>query len=436
MKTKNLSIIVGARTSKLAVIQVEEVVEGILYHHPHLSFALKCCQTKGDIDQKTSLRNLGQTDFFTHELDQWLLTKKCRIAIHSAKDLPDPLPKGLKVVALTQNKNNKDALVLKSGAKLKDFSKIFRVGTSSLKRQEGIQKLVPSAKIYDIRGTIENRIHKVIEGELDGVVIAKVALMRLNLMHLNVLDLEVQTSPLQGSLAILAREGDKEIESIFSSIDSRRGQKSLFLGLDPKRFLTSGEVIHYPIIQIQPRHFDALREAYYRFLDSTHLLFTSQSTVRIFFDLLRHFKKPIQYLNQKKIIAVGRRTCELLMKNGILVDYVAQNESQEGLMALFSQLKWSSGHLIFYPKSSGSRPDLIEYFKDRGIQHEALDLYDTVHRADTPKPKLEEFDEIVFTSTSAVKSFFEHFNLPEKKIHTIFKGPVTQKSFKDLVLNK
>jgi len=48
-------------------------------------------------------------------------------------------------------------------------------------------------------------------------------------MHLNVLDLEVQTSPLQGSLAILAREGDKEIESIFSSIDSRRWtEKSLF----------------------------------------------------------------------------------------------------------------------------------------------------------------------------------------------------------------
>ncbi len=431
-----LSIKVGARASKLSLKQVEEVAHGIRYHHPNLSFAVMCCQTKGDLDQKTSLRDLGQTDFFTHELDHWLLTKKCRIAIHSAKDLPDPLPKGLKVIALTQNKNNEDTLVLKPGATLNDFPKGFKVGTSSYNRKEGIQKLVPNAQIYDLRGTIEKRIHKVIKGELDGVVIAKVALMRLNLMHLNHLDLEIKTSPLQGSLAILAREGDKEMEKLFSSIDSRRQRKALFLGLDPKRFLTSGSVTHYPMIQIKAKPFESLRETYYRFLDSTHLLFTSQSTVRIFFDLLRHFNRPISYLNQKKIIAVGRATCELLMKNRILVDYVAQNESQEGLMTLFSQLKWSSKHLIFYPKSSGSRPNIINYFKKKGIQHESLDLYDTLPRADAPKPKLEEFDEIVFTSTSTVKSFFEHFTLPEKKIQTIFKGDITRKSFKDLVLNK
>src|SRR5580765_2750739 len=107
-------ITAGSRSSKLAKAQVKEVLDELRSFHPEIDFETLFFETSGDKDQKTSLRTLDKTDFFTKEIDEAQLLGHFRIAIHSAKDLPEKLAKGLKRVALTHGVDSRDALVLRN----------------------------------------------------------------------------------------------------------------------------------------------------------------------------------------------------------------------------------------------------------------------------------------------------------------------------------
>ena len=180
---------IGARSSPLSRAQVEEF---------KLEFGIECevvwVKTTGDIDKVTSLRTLDKTDFFTRELDQMLLRGEIDAAVHSAKDLPDPMPKGLWVAALSKGVDSRDSLVIKR-------EPVRLVATSSVRREESVRQLYPDCQFVDLRGTIQERLEK----DVDGVVVAEAALIRLNLTHLNRVFLQGETTPGQGKLAIVCR---------------------------------------------------------------------------------------------------------------------------------------------------------------------------------------------------------------------------------------
>src|SRR5476649_2057232 len=102
------SITVGARDSSLSKIQVLEVLQELRPFYPHLFFNPLFVKTRGDKDLKTPLSHMGKIDFFTDSIDAMQQQNICRIGIHSAKDLPDPLPKGLTLAALTEGKDPSD----------------------------------------------------------------------------------------------------------------------------------------------------------------------------------------------------------------------------------------------------------------------------------------------------------------------------------------
>src|SRR4051794_10633884 len=102
---------IASRRSPLAKVQVDEVFKELLTHHPFIKFSCNFVETTGDIDQKTSLRSLDKTDFFTKEIDALVLAGSNRIGIHSAKDLPNPISKGLTIAALTKGIDPSDSLV-------------------------------------------------------------------------------------------------------------------------------------------------------------------------------------------------------------------------------------------------------------------------------------------------------------------------------------
>jgi hydroxymethylbilane synthase len=126
-----MRIRVGARRSPLSQIQVHEVLEEIRKHHPNLIFESILVETTGDRDQNTSLRILDKTDFFTKEIDVMVLSGKCRIGIHSAKDLPEPLSVDLEVAALTKGVDSSDALVFRPGESLASLQAGGIIATSS-----------------------------------------------------------------------------------------------------------------------------------------------------------------------------------------------------------------------------------------------------------------------------------------------------------------
>lgn len=212
MPSKNFSLEVGARGSKLAQAQVWEVHRELIQYHPNIEFNPHWITTTGDEDKKTSLRDLDKTDFFTREIDQMQLQGRFRISIHSAKDLPEPLAPGLKIVALTKGVDPSDVLVYN---KLPENAVI---GTSSYRREQNLLQWRSDLRCVDIRGTIQERLTLLDAGELDGVVMAEAALIRLGLTHRKRIVLEGETAPLQGKLAVIALESDHEMEELFSCI--------------------------------------------------------------------------------------------------------------------------------------------------------------------------------------------------------------------------
>lgn len=215
------SIKVAARTSPLSRAQVDEIFEELRPHHPQVQFAPTFLETMGDRDLLTSLRSMGKTDFFTREIDQLIIAGECDIAIHSAKDLPDPLPEDLTIVAITRGVDSSDSLVLRNNQTIDTLASGAKIATSSKRREDMVKQLRSDLSFIDLRGTIGQRLEKLETGAADGVVIAEAALIRLNLTHLNRVTLPGETVEGQGQLAIVARRDNEAMRQLFCCIDSR-----------------------------------------------------------------------------------------------------------------------------------------------------------------------------------------------------------------------
>lgn len=217
----NMILSVGARPSPLSRAQVKEILQALQHYHPQVSFDIHYITTVGDRDQKTSLRSLDRTDFFTKDIDAWVLQGRGRLGIHSAKDLPVPLTKGLTLFCLTQGVDSSDSLVFRPHATLHSLPAGARIATSSVRREETVKRLRSDLSFCDLRGTIEQRLTKLETGEADGVVVAEAALIRLGLTHLNRIRLPGPTAEGQGQLAVVGREEDPEIKALFACLDVR-----------------------------------------------------------------------------------------------------------------------------------------------------------------------------------------------------------------------
>jgi uroporphyrinogen III methyltransferase/synthase len=227
------SLKIGSRSSRLALAQVEEIVRLVeAQNSVSLQHQLITYTTAGDRDKKTSLTRQPGDDFFTDTLDQALLKGDIDIAVHSAKDLPQRIPAGLEIFALTETLDDRDAWVgLRAFA---DLPKGAKAGTSSILRQKQIKQLRPDINIMDIRGTIEERIELVKQGKVDGIVVAACALKRLGLEK-KIKELFLwEGMALQGQLAVTGRAKDTALRDLFKAIDVRtRYGKVVLAGAGP-----------------------------------------------------------------------------------------------------------------------------------------------------------------------------------------------------------
>lgn len=213
----NRSIRIAARASLLSRLQYEEMAQEFYAYHPQVKLFPIWMQTKGDLDKKTSLRALGNSNFFTQEIDEYLLQKKCDAALHSAKDLPHPLPAGLKVAAITQGVDERDALVFHPKQDLQELPLGAIIATSSLRREAMVRKLRKDFRFIDLRGTIEERLSYLPE-KAQGIVVAEAALIRLKLVHLSRVYLEGEVAQGQGKLAIVVREEEEQMLALFAPL--------------------------------------------------------------------------------------------------------------------------------------------------------------------------------------------------------------------------
>jgi hydroxymethylbilane synthase len=236
-------ITIGSRKSSLARRQVEIFKNFFFQKYKNLKkdlFKEIYLTTQGDQILDKKLSEVGNKGLFTKEIDQAQLEHKIDISIHSLKDLPYKLPKGLFICAYLKREDYRDAIVSRSNLSLSKLNKGSVIGTSSIRREIQLKKVRPDLKIKIIRGNVETRIKKVLDGEYDATLLAMAGLNRLDIKK-NIRPLsskEFIPAPGQGIIAIVVREDDKEIIKPLNEISDKQTdiqaicERSFMYGLD------------------------------------------------------------------------------------------------------------------------------------------------------------------------------------------------------------
>lgn len=176
MKT---NLIMGTRQSLLAMWQSNYIAGRLREEYPGCEVTLKKIVTKGDRILDVPLAKIGGKGLFTKEIEQELLDGTIDLAVHSLKDMPTVLPKGLCLTAITERANSGDAFVSNKYNSIEELPEGSVLGTSSLRRRAQLLARRPDLKIVDLRGNVDTRLKKLDEGQMDAIILAAAGLTRL-----------------------------------------------------------------------------------------------------------------------------------------------------------------------------------------------------------------------------------------------------------------
>ena len=257
-----MKIRIGTRGSELARKQTELVIDAISKAYPDCVCETVILRTEGDRILDKPLMEFGGKGVFVTEFEEALQEGKIDLAVHSAKDMPMELAKGLTICGVLPREDVRDVLVTRKGHPLQmehfpqerkqesdtgdrvekeremetqhtepvveckvtenqhSALEPYRIGTSSLRRQCQIEQLYSNVRCVPIRGNVPTRLRKLRDGEYDGVILAAAGLRRLNLLQEE--DLEYHYFDVedmlpaggQGIIAIEGREQDEIAECV------------------------------------------------------------------------------------------------------------------------------------------------------------------------------------------------------------------------------
>lgn len=204
---------IGTRESELAVWQATQV-KSLLAENGYEA-ELVFIKSEGDIDLTTPLYEMGVQGVFTRSLDSALLNNKIDIAVHSMKDVPTQLPKGIIQAAVLKRGPVKDLLVWKgewsmvNGEWTIPGKAALQIATSSIRRKAQWLNKFPASQIHNLRGNVNTRLRKLKEENWDAAIFAAAGLERINLRPENSIELDwMLPAPAQGAIMVVCREED------------------------------------------------------------------------------------------------------------------------------------------------------------------------------------------------------------------------------------
>ena len=209
----------GTRRSHLAMTQSTWVAEQ-LRAHGHAVEIVEIT-TEGDVN-RASLAQMGGTGVFAAAIRRALLDGEVDMAVHSLKDLPVAPEPGLVIAGIPVREDPRDALVARDGLTLGELPAGAVVGTGSPRRAAQLQALGLGFEIRDIRGNIDTRMGYVTSGELDGVILARAGLARVErtgAISETIDPLQMLPAPGQGALGLECREGDARVIAALAELD-------------------------------------------------------------------------------------------------------------------------------------------------------------------------------------------------------------------------
>ena len=225
-----MKLIFATRPSKLARWQTNYVIDALKKIHPGLECEEKIITTQGDRILDKPLPEIGGKGLFTQELESELLSGAVHCAVHSLKDLPVENPAGLTLGCIPARAEVRDALISAHGYTIATLPSGSSIGTSSLRRAAQILSRRPDVRIESLRGNVDTRLRKALDGQYDAIILAGAGLTRLGLES-NVtewLSLEVMLpAPGQGALAVQCRADDQTTLNILAALEDKSTRKAV-----------------------------------------------------------------------------------------------------------------------------------------------------------------------------------------------------------------
>ncbi|MEW6241933.1 MAG: hydroxymethylbilane synthase [Chloroflexota bacterium] len=223
-----MKLIFATRPSALARWQTQWVINALQALHPNLECEEKIIATQGDKILDKPLPEIGGKGFFTQELESELLAGNVHCAVHSLKDLPVENPAGLTVGCIPARAEVRDALISRASLRLAELPPNASIGTSSLRRAAQALSLRPDLRTQSLRGNVDTRLRKALDGQYDAIILAGAGLTRLGLdSHVTEwlpLDLMLP-APGQGALAVQCRADDSTTLELLSALEDEATRK-------------------------------------------------------------------------------------------------------------------------------------------------------------------------------------------------------------------
>ena len=216
------NIRIGTRDSQLAMWQAKWVQSELTMIYPNYKFELVSMKTKGDKILDVPLSKIGDKGLFTKELENGLLNQELDMAVHSLKDMPTLLPTGLTISAFCEREEPRDVFLSKNGVLLEELPSGSIIGTSSLRRKSQLRHYRQDLEFRDLRGNLQTRWKKLLESDMDGIILAAAGVKRLGWEDriTQILPEDLMLSAVgQGSIAIEIVENRLDIHELLSQLN-------------------------------------------------------------------------------------------------------------------------------------------------------------------------------------------------------------------------
>lgn len=230
---KRQKIRIGTRGSELALAQAKIVVDQLTHLKAGLEFDVRVIKTAGDrAKTPESLAKLLNgpvgRGVFVKEIDAALRARKIDLGIHSMKDVPTAIPKGLKIGAVLTRATPCDVFISRTGETIDRLPPGATIGTSSPRRQLQIKAAFPHLAVTELRGNLDSRIRKLMDkrGNIDAIVVSAAAFQRLFGQNgIPAQELPIDSflpAPGQGAICVMCRESDKAVRPLLDQINDPR----------------------------------------------------------------------------------------------------------------------------------------------------------------------------------------------------------------------
>lgn len=221
---------IGTRDSELALWQAHTVQQKL--HDLGYQTEIVAVKSTGDIILDKPLYELGITGIFTKTLDIAMLKGEVDIAVHSMKDVPTDLPKGIVQAAVLERASTLDILVHKGDLSFLENSETIpiTIGTGSLRRKAQWLNKYPSHQVEDLRGNVNTRLQKLKDSSWNGAIFAAAGLERINLKPESFINLDWMTpAPAQGAMVVVAMEQDEFTKEALKNLNHRNTEICTFI---------------------------------------------------------------------------------------------------------------------------------------------------------------------------------------------------------------